>query len=226
VRISLCVAMLVAVTCLASDVDLASAQQQPPASRPAAAAVRPTPMMTPSCPHGIAVIDVTYILENYTKLKGAMEFYKNEAQKAEDALKRERDGMVKKAEGLKAFQPGSPEYKRLEEEITKAESDWKLNVASKRRDFAEKESSYYLRAYQELSAAVAEYAKRSNIQLVLRFNGAPIDPNNREMVQMEVFKMVMYYDRNIDITDVVLAELNRKAAVATQPRTTPQQPRR
>ncbi len=221
-RISFCVATLVAVTCLASSVGIVSAQQ-PPTGRPAAPSTRPSgPVTAPSCPHGIAVIDVTYILENYTKLKGAMDYYKNEAQKAEDALKRERDGIAKKAEGIKAFQPGSPEYKRLEEEITKAESDWKLNVASKRRDFAEKESSYYLRAYQELSAAVADYAKRSNIQLVLRFNGAPIDPNNREMVQMEVFKMVMYHDRSIDITDVVLSELNRKAAVATQP----QQPRR
>ena len=232
-RISLSVATLVAVACLACRIDVASAQQQPPAARPAApaarpaaAAVRSAPMLTPSCPHGIAVIDVTYILENYTKLKGAMDFYKNEAQKAEAELKKQRDDIAKKAEGLKAFQPGSPEYKRLEEELTKAESDWKLDVASKRRDFAEKESTYYLKAYQELSAAVAEYAKRSNIQLVLRFNGAPIDPNNREMVQMEVFKMVMHYDRNIDITDVVLAELNRKATVAAQPRTTPQQPRR
>ena len=33
---------------------------------------------------------------------------------------------------------------------------------------------------------------------MLRFNGAPIDPNNREMVQMEVFKMVMYYDKSIE----------------------------
>jgi hypothetical protein len=53
---------------------------------------------------------------------------------------------------------------------------------------------------------------------VLRFNGAPIDPNNREMVQMEVFKMVMYYDKNIDITNPVLAEMNRAAGIASPPR--------
>ncbi len=213
-RTSLFVATLVAVACFACAADRVLAQPQPLA-RPAA------PAAAPSCPHGIAVIDVTFILENYSKLKSAMEYYKNLAQKAEDDLKKVRDGIQKKAEGLKAFQPGSPEYKRLEEEITKAESDWKLDVASKRRDFAEKESTYYLKAYQELTAAVAEYSQQHGIQLVLRFNGAPIDPNNREMVQMEVFKLVMYYDKNIDITDVILADLNRKAAVAAQPRGTP-----
>src|SRR5690606_25789141 len=122
-------------------------------------------------------IDVTYILEHYTKLKRAMDYYKSEAQKVEDVLKQEREKITKRAEGLKSLQPGTPDYKKLEEELTKAESDWKLNVASKRRDFAEKESTYYLRAYQELSAAVKGFSERHGIQLVLRFNGAPIDPN-------------------------------------------------
>lgn len=211
-RISHIVATVVAVACLLVALDVASAQA-PPATRPAPAA----PAGGPS-PHGIAVIDVTYILEHYAKLKGAMEFYKAEAQKTEDELKKERDDIAKRAEAIKAFSPGTPEYKKLEEELTKRESDWKLKVASKRRDFAEKESLYYLRAYQELSEAVKVYAQKNGIQLVLRFNGAPIDPNNREMVQMEVFKMVMYYDKNIDITNPVLAEMNRAAGVASPPR--------
>jgi Skp family chaperone for outer membrane proteins len=171
----------------------------------------------PATHHGIAVIDVTYILEHYSRLKQAMEVYKRDAQAAEDLLKKERDAIAKRAERLKTLKPGSPDFKAEEEAITKAESDWKLNVAKQRRDFAEKESRYYLRAYQELSAAVKAYAERNGIALVLRFNGAPIDPNNREMVQMEVFKMVMYYDKSIDITDPVLAELNRSAAIAAPP---------
>ena len=66
--------------------------------------------------------------------------------------------------------------------------------------------------------SVKAYAERNGIQLVLRFNGAPIDPNNREMVQMEVFKMVMYYDKSIDITSPVLTEMNRAAGIAAPPR--------
>jgi Skp family chaperone for outer membrane proteins len=164
---------------------------------------------------------VTYILEHYSRLKQAMEVYKRDAQAAEDVLKKERDGIGKRAERLKTLKPGSPDFKAEEEAITKAESDWKLKVAAQRRDFAERESKNYLRAYQELSAAVKAYAERSGISLVLRFNGAPIDPNNREMVQMEVFKMVMYYDKSIDITDPILAELNRSAAIAAPPSARP-----
>jgi Skp family chaperone for outer membrane proteins len=171
-----------------------------------------------SAHHGIAVIDVTFILEHYSRLKQAMEVYKRDAQSAEDLLKKERGEIQKRAERIKTLKPGTPDFKAEEEAITKAESDWKLKVAAQRRDFAERESKNYLRAYQELGEAVKEYAERNGISLVLRFNGAPIDPNNREMVQMEVFKMVMHYDKSIDITEPVLNELNRKAAIAA-PRT-------
>lgn len=203
-RISRIVATLVVIACLAVCAVRLAAQAQPP-QRPA----------TPATHHGIAVIDVTYILEHYSRLKQAMEVFKRDAQAAEDALKKERGDIGKRAERLKTLKPGSPDFKAEEEAITKAESDWKLKVAAQRRDFAERESKNYLRAYTELSAVVKAYAERNGISLVLRFNGAPIDPNNREMVQMEVFKMVMYYDKSIDITDPVLAELNRKAAIAT-----------
>ena len=63
------------------------------------------------------MIDVTYILENYTKLKKAMEFYKSQAQQVEDKLKQQQSAIQKKAEGLKALQPGTPDYKKLEEEL-------------------------------------------------------------------------------------------------------------
>jgi Skp family chaperone for outer membrane proteins len=219
VRTSFIAATLVALTYVAVAFTQADAQP-PPATRPAAppaGAAAGATATAPSAHHGIAVIDVTYILEHYSRLKQAMEVYKRDAQAAEDVLKKERDEIQKKAEALKTRKPGTDEFKRLEEEVTKAESDWKLKVAAQRRDFAERESKNYLRAYQELAAAVKVYAQRNGIQLVLRFNGAPIDPNNREMVQMEVFKMVMYFDKGIDITDPVLAEMNRAAAIAAPP---------
>jgi Skp family chaperone for outer membrane proteins len=215
VRTSRIVAAIAAIAFVAVALTPLYAQTQPP--------IRPQqrPAAPSTSPHGIAVIDVTYILEHYSRLKQAMEVYKRDAQAAEDVLKKERDGIAKRAERLKTLKPGSPDFKAEEEAITKAESDWKLKVAAQRRDFAERESKNYLRAYQELSGVVKAYADRNGILLVLRFNGAPIDPNNREMVQMEVFKMVMHYDKSIDITDPILAELNRSAAIAAPPSARP-----
>jgi len=219
VRISRIVVAVAAIVLAAVGVPYLHAQTQPPPR--SAAPVQQRPAGPVSSQHGIAVIDVTYILEHYSRLKQAMEVYKRDAQAAEDALKKERDAIGKRAERLNTLKPGSPDFKAEEEAITKAESDWKLKVAAQRRDFAERESRNYLRAYQELADAVRAYAQRNGISLVLRFNGAKIDPNNREMVQMEVFKMVMYHDKNIDITAAILESLNRSAAIAAPPRAAP-----
>ena len=167
---------------------------------------------------GIAVIDVTYILDHYSRLKQDTEKFKRDMDDAEAQLKRERDVMAKKAEKLKTFKPGTPDFKALEEEIIKAESDWKLRVNRQKGEFAERDANNFLKAYQELTQQVKVYADRNNISLVLRFNGARVDPTNPQAVQMELSKMVMYYHKDIDITDQILTELNRSAAIAA-PRT-------
>lgn len=195
--------------------------QAPPAGQgqapPRGASTAPA---SAAAPGSIAVIDVTYILDHYSRLKQATDAFKRDMDLAEAQLKKERDVMAKKAEKLKTFKPGTPEFKALEEEIIKAESDWKLRVNRQKGEFAERDANNFLKAYQEMTAAVKTYAERNNIALVMRFNGAPIDSTNPQAVQMELSKLVMHYSKDIDITDQILAELNRNAAVAT-PRTQP-----
>ena len=202
-RITLITATSVAI--LLAALAFTSLHAQPPgagAPRGSSAAANPT---------GVAVIDITYILENYNRLKQDKETFNRDMQLAQDELKKERDVIARKAEQMKAFKAGSPEYKKAEEEVTKAGSDLKLKAASKERDFAERESKTYLAAYQEIQRIVKAHADRNGISLVLRFSGNPIDPNNPQQVQMEVFKMVMHYNKDIDITPIILNELNGRA---------------
>jgi Skp family chaperone for outer membrane proteins len=206
--------------CLAAAVSTAlfvhlAVAQAPRAAAPAAAA---SSGALPGANAPVAVVDVTYILDNYARLKHETEAFKKDMENAEASLKKERDAIAKKAELLKTFKPGTPEFKKTEEEITKADSDWKLKVNRQKGDFAERDAKNFLRAYQELSQQVKVYAERNNISVVLRFNGARPDPANPQAVQMELSKMVMYYDKSVDITDPILAEMNRAAAVAAPPR--------
>ncbi|HTM55746.1 MAG TPA: OmpH family outer membrane protein [Pirellulales bacterium] len=207
-------------TCLAAALSAAlfvplALAQAPRASAPSSA---PASGALPGANAPVAVVDVTYILDNYARLKHDTDAFKKDMENAEAALKKERDAIAKKAELLKTYKPGTPEFKKTEEEITKADSDWKLKVNRQKGDFAERDAKNFLSAYQALSQQVKLYAERNNISLVLRFNGARPDPANPQAVQMELSKMVMYYDKSVDITDPILAEMNRAAAVAAPPR--------
>jgi Skp family chaperone for outer membrane proteins len=208
VRITLFSAITVAILLAAFAFTNLQAQQSP-SSPPRSA--------TPSAAnHGVAVIDVKYILENYARVKAATDQFNRDFETTGARFKKEKEAINKMVEKIKTFKPGTPEYKKLEEDITQKESDLKVQASLQQKEFAERESRIYLTAYQEISQQVKTYADRNGITLVLRFQGAPPDPNNREAVQAELFKMVLYQN-GIDITGPVLQELNRSAAVVRQP---------
>jgi Skp family chaperone for outer membrane proteins len=170
--------------------------------------------------HGVAVVDITFILENYARLKQAGDKFKADVENTGKRFKGEQEALMKSAERLNALKPGSEDYKKLEEELAQKGSDLKVQASLEEKDFAERESQMYLAAYREVQNVIRVYAERNGISLVLRFNGKPVDANNRDAIRSELFKTVLYNSPSIDITDAILAEMNRGAAappVANRP---------
>jgi hypothetical protein len=60
-------------------------------------------------------------------------------------------------------------------------------------------------------------ATKNGIVLVLRFNGDPVDGNNRDEILRGINKAIVYNDPRMDITPYVLQDLNRSAAPGTGP---------
>jgi Skp family chaperone for outer membrane proteins len=207
VRTTLISAVCTAIVLAACAITFTHAQQ--PAQRAAAPATGV---------RGVAVIDVTYILDNYQRLKQGTDAFKLDIEKTGEGFKGEQESLVKAVEGLKRFKPGSQEFKKLEEELAKRQSDLKIKAKLKEKDFAERESQMYLAAYREVSSVVRAYAERNGISLVLRFNGKPVDQNNRDAIRAELFKTVLYNSPTIDITDPILTAMNRAAAAPTATR--------
>ena len=161
--------------------------------------------------YGIAVVDVSYIFKNYSQFKSAMEGMKKEMETAEGQLKSDRSAIAAKEEQRNQYNPGSPEYKKMDEEIARQKAEFNLTAGRIRNDFLEREAKVYYQTYLEVSNAVQYYAQQHNIGLVLRFNGDQIDPNLREKILQAINKPVVYQN-NIDITPDVLALLNRGGA--------------
>ncbi len=158
--------------------------------------------------YGMAVVDVSYIFKNFQQFRAAMDGMKKEMETAEGQLKTERDSVQAKEEQRQQFNPGSPEFKQLDEDIARAKADFNLKAGRIRKDFLEREAKVYYQTYLQVSNAVQHYAQQHNIGLVIRFNGDQIDPNRRESVLQAINKPVVAQN-NIDITPDVLALLNR-----------------
>ena len=185
------------------------AQAQPaPAAAPAARAATPAS-------HS-AVIDVGYIFKNHARFKQAMDKMKDEVMQAENALKAERDRINNQMETLKGFNVGTPEYKKLEAEVAKAQGDFSVTAKLQQKEFMDREAKVYLQVYNEIERAVSQFARDNGIAVVHRFDGDPVDSADRNRILGSITKPIVYYDPQIDITPDVLRMLNG-AAVAGAP---------
>jgi Skp family chaperone for outer membrane proteins len=166
--------------------------------------------------YGIAVVDIAYIFKKYNGFTARMEQMKLDVEAAEGKLREDRGRIQAMEEELKSYNAGSPEFKRLDEQVTEEKSDFNLRATKQRKEFLEREARIYYTAYQEITDAVKYYAQRHNIGLVLRFNGEASDPNNRPDVLRAINKAVMFQN-NIDITPEILRALDRDPRVSQNP---------
>lgn len=158
--------------------------------------------------HGIAVVDVGYIFKEHGRFRATMDGMKKEMESIEEQLKTERTRVEQKEKLRDGFNPGTPEFKQADEEVTRMKADFNVHMTNLRKDFLDREATTYYETYTEVNNAVTYYCQRNNIVLVLRFNGEPVNPTRRENVLQEINKPIVYQN-NIDITPDILAILNR-----------------
>ncbi len=158
--------------------------------------------------YGVAVVDISYIFKEYSRFKAQIDAMKNEVQAVETRLRTDRQEIAKSEERLKQFKPGTPDYRTLDEQVSRRKADFNLSATRQRKDFMEREAKIYHQTYLEVSQAITFYAQRNNIGLVLRFNGDPIQDAERTSVLRQINKPVIFQN-GIDITGDILAMLRQ-----------------
>jgi outer membrane protein len=159
----------------------------------------------------IALLDVSYIFKNHPRFKSMMDEMKADVDRAESDVNKERDTLRKLVEQMESYRKGTPEYKGLEEEIAKREADLSVRVQLQRKDFLARESKIYFTVYKEIEQEVNYYCTNKGIDMVLRFNGDPVDVDKPDSVLSFINKPVVYYDKGRDITYPILESLVKRS---------------
>jgi Skp family chaperone for outer membrane proteins len=181
----------------------------------------------PAQPSGrptVALLDVSYIFKNHARFKGMMEDMKADVERAEAQVKSERDAINKLGERLQEFRKGTPDYKQMEEELAKRQADLSVQVTLQKNEFLQREAKIYHNVYQEIWQATDYYCKQNGVDMVLRFNGDPVDVERPDSVLSFINKPVVWYQKQLDITPAILQELNRTAIAPAANRAGPSRP--
>ena len=164
----------------------------------------------------VVVIDVAYVFKNHVRFNAKMNEIKREIEQYDAFVRDETKKLQTKKEQLITYKQETPEYKRLEEEGARLQSDLQIKVAQKRREFLEAEARAYFDIYKEIEQTVAVFAQRNRISLVLRFNGEDMKADDRNSVMAGVNRAVVY-QQNLDISNNILQELNPAGQPVGQP---------
>ncbi|OHB65703.1 MAG: hypothetical protein A2V70_12525 [Planctomycetes bacterium RBG_13_63_9] len=157
----------------------------------------------------IALLDVSYIFKNHNRFKAMMDDMKADVERAEAGIKTDQETIQNLAEKLNAYRKGTPDYKNLSEEITRRRGELSVKVQLQKEEFLQSEAKIYCNVYQEIQQEVNYHAAASGINMVLRFNGDPVDATKPETVIRGINGPVVWYAKERDITPIILERLNR-----------------
>ena len=203
-------ATLAAVLCCGMLVDRSNAQGAP-------AARRPDP--------GVRVIDVTYIFKKYTVFQGQIQAMRKEVEATEGKLQGQAEQVKKMVEELKNYNRGTPEYQRLEAQIAQRKADFNVQAQLQKKQFLEKESEIYFTTYRQVKDLVRLYSQNNGVSLVLRFNADKTGEKQTRPDRLRAMNRPVVYEQGIDITLVILDELERRAKANVGARPGGTQPR-
>jgi Skp family chaperone for outer membrane proteins len=182
-------------------------------------AVRP-----PAHPGGaIVLLDVSYVFEHLPRFKQMMDEMKADVDRAEQDVKTDREAIKKLVDRMEGFK-GTADYKALEEEVAKRNGNLAVKIQLQKKEFLQREARIYHNVYKEIQQEVDYYCQANGIDMVLRFNGDPVDVERPDSVLAFINRPVVSYAKDRDVTPIILDRLvKRSPAVSTANPTMPGQ---
>jgi len=155
----------------------------------------------------VVVLDVAKVFKEHIRFKKDMEMMTSEAKAFQESLKQQETQLRQLAEQRNMHRVGTAEYIRFDEQMSRISSDGQVRAQMKKKELMVREAKIYYKYYVELQGFVTQFADQHGIGLVLRWNSAPIDPDNRVSVQQGIGGAVVY-QRSLDITGLMVTKVN------------------
>lgn len=192
--------------CMSTSVVVAQAQPQ---AATANQSVSPT--------RNVGVIDIGHILQNHPTLKGKMDSLKSRMEAADKEMQAKRESIIKQMEQLKErYNEGTPEYDRAEKQIAEQDTEFRLELVKKRKEFESAQAEVMFEVHSQITQLLKYLNEAMGIQVVLQVSRQKIDPKKPDTLEIAMSQNVLYFDKNVDLTGWVLEALQKQLSSGNQ----------
>ncbi|MCC6510135.1 MAG: OmpH family outer membrane protein [Pirellulaceae bacterium] len=191
---------------------VAHAQQPAQGGAPAQAAAAQPRATIP-----VAVIDLGYILNNHPTMKAEIEQVKAQSETVGAEFEKKRQAILKMMEELREnYTEGTPDYAKKEQEIAAQDTDFRLQVVRKNKEFDEKRAQIFFTVHAQVTGLVKHYCSAMGTLVVLKVSREKPDPKKPQTIETAMMQEVFYHQDapNVDITNWVLESLKAQAGSA------------
>ncbi len=159
---------------------------------------------------GLAVIDMAEVFKQYDAFLDQQKEMRLDVAKFDKQFRQQKDEIEVLAKQLAQLAPRTQPFENLERQVNELRATLQVDVTLRRKRILEREGRLYAKTYSEVQAEVAQVARKRTIRLVVRYDSAPIDQENRDSILKGMNRFVVFQDK-IDITEEVIERLNRRA---------------
>lgn len=164
-------------------------------------------------PGVVAVLDVVRVFNENEAHSTEMDQIRVAADQVKKEVEAELQKLRAEAEPLAQMEAGSPARNQLEAELEQKQAALRTKARQQEMDLLGREAQVYYKTWTRMQQVIATVAQHNNISLVLRFDSAEIDPENRADVIKGVNRSVIYHER-LDMTDLVIQGMGPTVASA------------
>ncbi len=172
------------------------------------AAAQPPAQQPQSFAGQTVLLDVNAVFKAHLRFKAMMEDMQRDVEQAETEVKQEKEKIRQLGQTLESYHVGTPEYQQFDTELAKRQSDLAVKVQMRKKEFIQQEAKIYYGVYQEIMAAVEDFANQTGVALVMRYNRDPASVDKPDDVLREINKSVVWSPRGRDITDYIIQKVN------------------
>jgi len=170
------------------------------------------PAPAPGSPK-IAVLNLPVVFDGFRMTKDLEGHFEQRRQNIGAEAERRRQVMDGQRAALEAFDPASQDYTDRRDQLLHDQVEYQVWLEFEEQRLKNEHMGWLLKIYRQVRETVAQHAGKQGIDLVLTHDDLSDDiPDSLTLRREILLKKVLYFSDRIDLTDVVLEELNRRYA--------------
>ena len=165
----------------------------------------------------IALVDMAEVFKKFEAFTDHREKLKKEVLASAATAKIQREKLTELQGDLKDAVTGSKAARQLQKDLIKKAAEYQTFRKTEQLRFLNQEAAIYKTIYMKVKKVVSEIAAKRGFTLVIRFSHKGVATAlDSKTILKRMNRLVVSYDKSIDITETVLKTLNDRYRLAVR----------